>query len=238
MRTSSLLVLPLLAACAGNGVQEAPNRLALNVAGADVTVVAPQGLCFDPRSTDVNSRGAFLLVADCAVTGNGDADSAALAGVMTATVSNAGLPGTLDDLRGFLSSPGGLQTLGKSGEAGKVTILSSEIVDDTLLMKIEDTGTQPLPGAAPVFWRAFFESADRLIGLSMLTFSGAEASDADATAMLRAMAQATIAANPEQAPAPVPAAAATPEDVSAIVGQALDEAGAGAAAGNGAGDGT
>ncbi len=230
MRISSAAALLALAVAGCDQVQQqAPNRLSLNVAGEAVNVVAPQGLCFDPRSTEVNSNGAFLLVADCDVTGAGDADGAALNAVMTATIANTGLPGTLQDLRTFFSGPAAA-SLGKSGDAAKVSVASSEIVDDVLLIKVRDEGEQPLPNASPDFWRAFFEAGHRLVGLSMVSFQGTEVADSDARALLRSFAQATIAANPEEAPEPVPAEAAAPEDIEAIVGAALDEAGAGEAA--------
>ena len=65
-----LVLTGALAAVVGCAARlDAPDRASLRVLGETVTVVAPEGLCIDPRSVDVGRAGGFAIVGDCAVVG-------------------------------------------------------------------------------------------------------------------------------------------------------------------------
>ncbi len=183
----------VLAACAVS--IPAIDRAELRVQGARVTVVAPEGFCVDPQSVDVTRAGGFLLFGDCAVLNAAEPADAPVSAVISASVSNAPLPGSIEDLRGFLVEGPGVVTLGRSGEADKVRVLSSRIRDGVLYVKIEDRGPSPVPGASPVFWRGFFEAGGRLSIGTVNGFADRRLSDGDAQALLKALADRTRAAN-------------------------------------------
>ena len=180
----------LLAGCAVSLLAE--DRVKVGVNGQDVIVAAPEGLCIDPRSVDVTRAGAFMLMGDCAVLG---AESGRIVNaVVTASVSTGGLPGSLEELRTFLTGPG-VVTLGKSGELEMVSALSTRIVDDILYVEVRDEGAAPIPGTAEDFWRGFFEVSDRLIGVSVVRFEASPIPDGDARALIASLAAQTRAAN-------------------------------------------
>lgn len=197
-RISRALALALaLGGCAAQLV--ATDTAVVRVAGQDVTVVAPPGACIDSESLDVTRAGAFLLISDCALEGGAINRPPPLNAVVSASVSTGGLPGTLAELEDFLTGPG-LVTLGKSGEFDKIRVLSTRRQNDILFIKVEDLGESPIPGAAPRFWRGFFDVNGRLIGAQVVSFLGAELSDAEATAIIARFAGATRAANPPPLP--------------------------------------
>ncbi len=182
-----------LAAC-GQVSTFSESRVSVNVAGQPVMLATPDGLCFDAKSTDVNQSGAFLLAADCSLTGTGVPDAAPVGAVMTASVSREPLPGSLETLEAFLTTQPGVGTLGKSGEPDKISVLESAIGNGVLYLKVRDEGRLPLPSDRPIFWRAFFETSDRLVGLSVIGFAGSDLSDKDAQSLLRAFVLETRAA--------------------------------------------
>lgn len=165
-----------LASCDGVG-HTAPNRASAKVAGEVVELAVPPGYCFDMPTSDRNSRGAFFLAVTC------DAGPGKQNVVITISVSNSGLTGDLDQLEAFLKTDGA-PALGKSGAWDKVSVLTTRQRADTLFIKVHDRGRQPIEGAPETFWRAFFESGERMIGLSVAGIAGTRLSDGDATALL------------------------------------------------------
>ncbi|MSU89424.1 hypothetical protein GE300_07320 [Rhodobacteraceae bacterium 2CG4] len=188
----------LLAACATS--LPAPDRADVRVLGETVTIVAPQGLCVDPASLDVGRAGGFMLITDCAVIGEVAATGPGLPGVLTVSVTTGDLPGTLADLEAFVTGPG-LLTLGKSGRPEAVSIRARSRTPEALFVKIRDTGPQPVPGAAPEFWRVFFDAGPRLVSASLTGFSDAALSDAQAQRVLSELVVRTLGANAVAAPA-------------------------------------
>ena len=186
----AVLLLALLAGCAVSLLAE--DRVKVDVNGREVVVAAPEGLCIDPRSVDVTRAGAFMLMGDCAVLGGRTGRQ--VNAVITASVSTGGLPGTMEDLRAFLTGPG-VVTLGKSGEFDKVSTLATRVREDILFIKVRDEGKPPVPGSSRDFWRAFFEVRGRLVGGAVVGFDSAPVSDAEARGLLASMADRTRAAN-------------------------------------------
>lgn len=191
----TVLALALLAACATRIPAE--DRASLRVAGASITVVAPDGFCVDPQSVDVTRAGGRVLFGDCGVL-NGEATGALpISAVLTASVSAAPLPGDLSALGDFLTGPGRV-TVGRGSPPEAITILDREEEEEVLFLKVEDAGTAPIPGTEPTFWRAFFETGDRLIFGTVTTFSNAPLSDTDQRDLLRVLAARTREANPPE----------------------------------------
>ncbi|MEO0913754.1 MAG: hypothetical protein AAFY59_12315 [Pseudomonadota bacterium] len=187
------LPLLLLAACAVREVAE--DRAVLRVAGSPVTVVAPAGFCVDPQSVDVTRAGGRLLFGDCAVLNGVAAEGAPVAAVISASISEEGVPGSLADLRAFLVEGPGVVTLGRSGLPDQVRVRASAVRDGVLYIKIEDRGPSPIPGAAPVFWRGFFEAGERLV-IGTVNGFGSGLSDGASQRILKSLADGTRAANP------------------------------------------
>ena len=175
----------------------AVDRADLRVAGTRVTVVAPDGFCVDPQSVDVTREGGFMLFGDCSVLNAEAVDGAPEIGVIAASISNAPVPGSLEELEAFLVDGPGIVTLGRSRQAEEISVLFSAISDGVLYVKVQDTGPSPIPGASPAFWRGFFETGDRLVFGTVTGFETAPISDQLSRALLQDLADRTRAANPE-----------------------------------------
>ncbi|MEM9428196.1 MAG: hypothetical protein AAGA32_01705 [Pseudomonadota bacterium] len=202
-RSLTVLALALLAACATRIPAE--DRAALRVAGASITVVAPDGFCVDPQSVDVTRAGGRVLFGDCALLSGEASDASPISAVMTASVSAAPLPGDLSALGDFLTGPGRV-TVGRGSPPEAIAILDRRTEDDILFLKIEDAGSASVPGTEPTFWRAFFETGERLIFATVTTFSTAPLSDEVQQDLLRALARRTRDANPPEPDAIAPPA--------------------------------
>ena len=195
IRTLMVLALAVLSACAAQ--LTAPDRATLTVARQDIVVAAPAGLCIDPASIDVTRAGGFALITDCALTTAAVTAPIQLNGVLTASVSTGGIPGTLDDLEDFLTGPG-VVTLGKSGAFDQIRVLATRQTDNILFLKIEDKGDPIIPGGANRFWRAFFEVKGRLVSASFVPFAADPVPDTRTRQILTDLATATRAANAAQ----------------------------------------
>ena len=210
-RSALLLALMALAACGGGRQVLTDSSVAVRVEGQRVVLAAPDGFCFDRRGTDVTRAGAVALAADCSVTGDAP-EGPGTGAFITVSVSNAGLPGDLATLEGFLRTEAGTALLGKSADPeAKVTLVETRTQDGILLAKVTDTGTPRIPGASETFWRAFFEAADRLVGLSIVSFRGAALGDDASIGYLTDFADTTRTANSEPEPDVAPEAAAEPQ---------------------------
>lgn len=189
---AALAAVGLLAACAA-GIQ-APERATVTVAGRDVTVAAPPGLCVDAASTSVSATGAFVLVSDCALLGlaEGDADPAGV--VLTASISAAPLAeaAALDELG---ATAQGRAVLGRSGQSDRVRVLATRSRNGVLYMLIEDRGPQPIAGIEPQFWRAFLQVRGRMAVLSVLGFERAGVGPTEGLAYIQSFADAIQRAN-------------------------------------------
>jgi hypothetical protein len=166
----------------------APNRASTEVAGQVVDIVLPEAYCFDKRSSDRNSHGAFFIAITCDAAPGGD--NAAI----TILVANQPLTGDLDALETFLKSDGA-PILGRSGEPDKVSVLSTRQREGALYLKVRDRGRPPFPGASETFWQAFFEAGNRMVRVTVSGFAGSQLSDQDAVNLLSAIASQTVSAN-------------------------------------------
>ncbi len=188
------LCLLALTGCSSGVSVTATDRMDIRVGGTNLTMAAPAGLCFDPRSTDRNRSGVTFLFADCALTDAAPSQSLSLKGVVTAHVSNDGLPGTLEDLGDFLTSEGGLALLGSA------KVLDRRISNNALLIKTEGQAPGGLPGASTIMWRSFSDLKGKLFTLSYIGFRGARLGDEAAISLLHSITDTIRAANAEAAP--------------------------------------
>ncbi len=131
-----------LAACAASPLLD---RTTLSTNGQDVVIAAPARYCIDPATRDQGPRGATVFLVDCAP-GAGGNQPAPLAAVLSASISNSGLPeGGLTGLREFLLSTAGQSLLG--GGAAP-TIHEARVEDRALLLLVSD--------GSGFAWRGFF----------------------------------------------------------------------------------
>jgi hypothetical protein len=188
-----------LAACepAGSGAA----RTTVSVAGQRINIAAPPGFCVDPRSTNVTPQGAFVLVSDCGLLGNRSrAATETIGAAMTASISTQGLGAggtaqSLAEVEHIASTAEGRADLGRSGQAGRVRILTTQTQGDVLYILVEDRGPQPVAGVEPQFWRAFLEVKGRITALSVLGFQGSGVSPQQSLSYLASFATAIQQAN-------------------------------------------
>lgn len=169
------------------------DRAELRVEGARITIVAPEGLCVDPRSLDVRRAGGFLLISDCALFAEVPRTVTQLNGVISVSISTGGLPQDFSALEEMLNGPG-RAALGRSGQTSEVVILATRQRPDSLALKIRDRAVEP--GVSAEFWRIFFPAGPRLVSAALTTFPGAAFPDEQALRLLDALAAATRQANP------------------------------------------
>jgi hypothetical protein len=191
-----------LAACEPAGIAGNPTRATVSVAGNAIGVAGPSGFCVDGASTDVNSAGAFLLMADCRLLGGAGGGGRTAGAALTASISAGGLGGegddplqSLQDLQDFVGTAEGLALVGRSGSSRGVRIVSSLQQGDVLYLLVEDAGPQPIAGIEPRFWRAFLDLDGHLAVLSVLGFEGAGAGSQQGLDLLAAFVAAMKAAN-------------------------------------------
>ena len=183
----------------------APSRASVNVAGQSIAIVAPPGFCVDQQSTSVTSDGAFVLVSDCGLLGNSSrAVSPPIGAALTASVSPQGFApvgegdaseATLEELAAFAETAEGRASLGRSGQANGVRILSTTTSNDVLYLLVEDRGPQPIAGVERRFWRAFLEVDGRMTALSVLGFEGSGVDAQEGLTHLSSFAESIKAAN-------------------------------------------
>ncbi|MHA3915803.1 hypothetical protein [Halovulum sp. GXIMD14793] len=181
----------MLSAC----VQTADTAATLRVANKSITVAAPDGYCLDRQSADVSAAGGFVLFGDCRLLDVDLAGGDSPGTVITASVTTEGLNGTLQELRQFLTTEPGKIMLGRSGQMHAIHVRRSIIQDDILLIKVEDSGPQPILGVSPVIWRGFFLAGGRVITTTVSGSAAADVTDFHAIRLIGQLATRTRAIN-------------------------------------------
>lgn len=206
LSAAALAALALATGCAAR--LEAPGRAVLRVGGEAVPIVAPAGLCIDPTSPDVTRAGGFLLIGDCRALGLSEASARAFPGLLLVGLTEQRTEGGLPALQAFLSGPG-KATLGRSGNASEIRLLSSRIVGDVLYIHVEDRAADPAFQAEPRFWRAFTKLGDRLLFVTALPLAKGALPDTRARALLAETIRQTRAASSPAASPPATFSPAT-----------------------------
>lgn len=195
--------------CAGGPVEIGPSPIVkstiVEAGRTEVTVAAPDGFCIDRATIDENPRGAFMFLSDCRVLETPDGTTLArlpISAILTASISASGLGEpeepldvALTSLKGFLASPVGLFTLGKSHVEGAVSILNTKQTDAALYVLVQDAAFDDDAGASNRYWRAFTEMNGRLMVLTVTGYVDGDSGEARSLRILRAFVSATINAN-------------------------------------------
>lgn len=199
-----LALIPFLAACTLSPTDGILHSRVVNAGGVDITVAGPQGFCIDERLVDEARVGAFIFLSDCAAN-PGEGPSIArvpISAVLTASISNQGLPGAEDDmsaalgqLQSFLETPFGQLTLSKSRNPETLNVLSITRTDNAIYAFIQDGTSTTRTGESPRFWRAFTEVNGRLAALSATGYNAADEEQARIKAILEAFVDAMQTAN-------------------------------------------
>jgi len=193
-----------LSACAFSPTEGISREVTVKTAGADVVIAGPEGFCIDERTTDQSRAGAFVFLSDCAMTENAGPTIARvpISAVLTASVSNSGLPGiergretALADLQGFLETPIGQASLGKSGNVLTISVLSITRTENAVIAFIEDTTITTTTAESPRFWRAFTEVGGRLVALSATGYNRSDPEQARIEQIILAFINSLQAAN-------------------------------------------
>jgi len=205
-RTRLMLVLvPFVAACAFSPTEGIMRARVVNAGGTAVTVAAPAGFCIDEKLVDEARTGAFVFLSDCASnpeTGGPTIARVPISAVLTASISNTGLPGSeagtpkaLEQLQKFLETPFGQLTLSKSHNPATLTLLSISRTDTAVYAYVEDRAQTTTTGESPRFWRAFTEVNGRLAALSATGYNAADPEQARIQRILEAFVASMQAAN-------------------------------------------
>lgn len=199
-----LALIPFITACSMSPTEGIMRARVVNADGVNVTVAGPRGFCIDERLVDEARVGAFIFLSDCAAN-PGEGPSIArvpISAVLTASISNRGLPGSeaglsngLGQLENFLKSPFGQLTLSKSHNPETLNVLSITRTENAIYAFIQDATPTTRTGESPRFWRAFTEVNGRLAALSATGYNAADPDQARIKRILEAFVAAMHAAN-------------------------------------------
>lgn len=201
-RGAMALALALGIALAGcdipSGGAMAPRSVA--VAGGSLVLAAPQGFCVDQTASRQDEAGAFVLFANCAALSNNPAaPQPAAPVVLTVAVSGAApttpLAESFPQMQAFFASDAGRAALSRSGRAGSVEVLETQISDGMLLIKLSDRSQAGGPPVADEYWRAITGIGGRILSLSVLPLRERPVDDARQRALIEAFAARIRAAN-------------------------------------------
>ena len=174
-------------------VEAAPERVVFIAKGAEVVVEPPDGYCLDEDSISVNGSAGFTMIADClteqvpvAMDGR-DAQGAAeimfprsFPGILTMSISAQPAVGTspqaLDEFEALLSSPEGLQLVGRGIARAPGNVVATRQVGEAFYVLVEGPDN---PGGilSRRFWRAFAGINNRLVLATVSGFRDSEVSD-------------------------------------------------------------
>lgn len=177
LRMTLVFCVMVLAGCSGLGRGGEKPPETVEVASRSVVIGGPTGYCVDRGASRLVGESPFVLLGSCAsIAGDRSAGTPARLGVLTASVSAPGGPSfaeTLPQLETFFRSPPGRAALARDGNDLSVTVLSAEAQGDVLIVHLNDTSANVVPGIASEYWRALFEVNGRLVTLSVMSFDEA-----------------------------------------------------------------
>lgn len=176
------LALLALSACL-NG----PSVRSMALQGGAVTMSTPEGYCLD--QTTSRPGDGFAVIAPCATLGGTDPVPAIL-GVATVQVGPAGsgaVAGAEPALRDYLVSGAGAALLSGSDSGDTITVLGSQVQQNTVKVHFADTGPPPIEGLQAEEWRAFLDMNGRLITVAVRGLASAPLQDGPGTWLLDLM---------------------------------------------------
>lgn len=159
-------------------VIEATARRAVFLSRGQRIVVEPApGYCLNQGSLSVTGNAAFVLIADCMP----DLQAVAarplrtVPAILTVAVSGApgyGLqPAAFDAFEELLGAGAGLALLGRGNASAPGKIIATRRLGEALYVLIEEPAASRSPLLAPRFWRAFIEVNERLVLVTVSSFS-------------------------------------------------------------------
>jgi len=169
-------------------ISSTSSRAVFAVRGQRIVVEPPEGYCLDEGSIDVSRLAAFALVADCLQvqvaaleTGSsaGTAREIALPrsfpGILTISIS--GEPAfdqsqqALDEFEAFIGTEPGRKLLRRGNGTVPGKVIATRKVGGVLYVLIERQQTTGDEFLAPRFWRAFIDINDRLLLVTVSSFT-------------------------------------------------------------------
>ncbi len=169
-------------------IEVTAERAVFAARGQRIVVEPPPGYCLDEGSVAVTRNAAFALVADCmqdhqakleSGSGAGRAVEIALPRVFPGilTVSVSGEPaygweaGALDAFEALLGADAGLKLLGRGNSPAPGRIIATRRIGGALYVLIEEPSADDASILAPRFWRAFIDINERLVLVTVSSFS-------------------------------------------------------------------
>ena len=169
-------------------IEVTAERAVFAARGQRIVVEPPPGYCLDEGSVSVTRNAAFALVADCmqdhqAKLENGSTAGRAVEialprvfpGILTVSVS--GEPaygweaGALDAFEALLGADAGLKLLGRGNSPAPGRIIATRRIGGALYVLIEEPSADDASILAPRFWRAFIDINERLVLVTVSSFS-------------------------------------------------------------------
>ena len=180
-------------------LQDEPRRVLFSARGNRVAVEPPDGYCIDHKAIEVTENSAFVLISDCLDDEQINAANAAkrsekqidlprsFPGLLTVTISGAQALGSdssaLDAFEALLASDAGRALLGRGNNGSNGKVIATRRSGGAVYVLIEeDSGASPI--FAPRFWRGFIDINDRLVLVTVSSFSDRPIADDSALAFL------------------------------------------------------
>jgi hypothetical protein len=169
-------------------VEASTKRAVFKVRKKRIVVEPPQGYCLDDRSIAVTPKAGFALVAECLGSqsaelaqeaGSGNLAEAALPrafpGILTVSISGEHAYGpdadALDDFEELLGSEAGSKLLGRGDNSAPGKVIATRRIGGALYVLIEATTANGSPILAQRFWRAFININERLVLVTVSSFT-------------------------------------------------------------------
>ena len=164
------------------------DRAVFAARGQRIVVQPPNGYCLDEGSVDVSRLAAFALVTDCLQDRLEELENGSGAGKVRKislprsfpgilTVSISGEPAfdhsqqALDGFEAFIRTEPGRKLLGRGNGTVPGKVIATRQVGGALYVLVEGRGTADDGFLAPRFWRAFIDINDRLVLVTVSSFS-------------------------------------------------------------------
>jgi hypothetical protein len=157
----------------------------VSLADGDILAVSPSGYCVDNLASQ--PRRDFAVLAPCATLG-GTQGVPEVIGMATIQVGPADSGAIAQDeiaLRDFLITDTGAGLLSQEGDAGDVTILSTQAFSDQVMVHFADTGRPPIAGLQAEEWRAFRDMNGRLVTIGVRGLAAAPLQDGPGAGLLK-----------------------------------------------------
>lgn len=162
------------------------------------TIAGPRGYCIDPGATRDTAAAAFAVLGSCAVISGNPRDSKPkFPAMLTASVTAADAPldaGALDRLAAFFSTDEGRGALARADAAGDVAIIDMAREEGLLLVHAQDGDRSG--DVTGDYWRGIFETAGRLVTVTVSGFQAAPLDDKSGAGLTRSFVAAIRKANP------------------------------------------